>query len=85
MTGRMSLPTLSDAAVPYDSLSYNYNTVVNFTHEYKYTEIDLGVGMQYMPATNVLAVIDFGVKLANLKQERTYNAEGKFILSTLGR
>jgi len=73
---RMPKTDTLDTEIPYDSLKYYYNNDLNFTHEYTYTEIDLGVGMQYTPATNVLAVIDFGVKLANLKQERTYNATG---------
>ena len=67
-----------DTQLPYDSLSFNYNTVLNYEHEYKYTEIDLGVGMQYVPTTNVLAVFDFGVKFTSLNQERTYKVEGNY-------
>ncbi|MFZ5981187.1 MAG: hypothetical protein ACOYVF_11210 [Candidatus Zixiibacteriota bacterium] len=70
--------TLDSEIPPVDSVFYHYLMDLNFTHEYKYTEFDLGIGMQYTPTTNVLAVIDFGVKFTNLKQEREYKTTGNY-------
>lgn len=37
----------------------------------KLTMVDIGCGMNYMPVTNVLAVIDFGINYASVKDEFT--------------
>ncbi|MBN1211839.1 MAG: hypothetical protein JXA92_04615 [candidate division Zixibacteria bacterium] len=42
-----------------------------YTDKYNLTSFDLGVGMQYTPATKVLAVIDVGFMYAGLKEEYT--------------
>ena len=47
---------------PYALANTNKNTVLRF---------DIGAGQQYTPATNVLAVLDFGVMLDNVKNEFT--------------
>lgn len=40
------------------------------------TDMDLGIGMHYSPATNVLTVVDLGFRSLKLKDERTYDSTG---------
>jgi hypothetical protein len=41
----------------------------NETEEYSLTEFDLGCGMNYTPAPNILAVVDFGFSYETVKAE----------------
>lgn len=52
--------------------NYLYFTSANGddeTYKYRYFGIDVGIGQVYTPSTNVEAVIDVGLKLANYKNE----------------
>jgi len=44
----------------------------NWKEEYSATGIDLGIGMNYTPAPNMLAVMDFGFMYQTIKGEYTY-------------
>ncbi len=46
------------------------------TAERSLTDFDLGAGLNYTPSTNVLAILDFGVKMTNYKYERNYDSTG---------
>jgi len=44
---------------------------LDFSRKYNFTSFNLGVGMHYVPANNVLGVIDVGFMYVNLKEEYT--------------
>jgi len=56
----------------YDKDPANLSTILLVeTDKYTNSVVDLGIGMQYIPAPNVLAVIDFGLRYDKLKGEFT--------------
>lgn len=65
--------------VPHLGLGYSKqgvkDNIASTSYEEKGTMLDLGCGMNYTPATNVLAVLDFGFMYNKMKSDNSENIE----------
>jgi len=52
-----------------DSTQQSRSILLVETHKFKRTVFDIGIGAEYVPANNVLVVLDFGVKYDKLRGE----------------
>ena len=65
----------------YEFQDYDWNSIddineLDFTRKYTTFDVDVGVGMQYLPITDVIAVLDAGVRTFSVRTETRHTALG---------
>jgi len=66
--------------IPHVAVEYSKRGLKSgdFSEEVKATNMDLGCGMNYTPATNVLAVLDFGFRYAKVKESDSDDLDNSY-------